>query len=45
MFTKHETEPITDYSKFKMECENILNRYNNKDFITTTIRPATVCLF
>ena len=36
-------EPITDYSKFKMECENILNRYNNKDFITTTIRPATVC--
>lgn len=36
-------EPITDYSKFKMECENILNRYNNKDFVTTTIRPATVC--
>ncbi len=36
-------EPITDYSKFKMECENILSKYNNEDFVTTTIRPATVC--
>ncbi len=36
-------EPLTDYSKFKAECENILRQYNSKNFITTIIRPATVC--
>jgi nucleoside-diphosphate-sugar epimerase len=36
-------EPITDYSKFKAKCEVILNNYSDDDFITTTIRPATVC--
>ena len=36
-------EPLTDYSKFKAECEKILNSYKSKDFITTTIRPSTVC--
>ncbi len=36
-------EPLTDYSKFKGECEKILNSYKSKDFITTTIRPSTVC--
>jgi len=36
-------EPITDYSKFKMDCEKILNNYKSEKFITTTIRPATVC--
>ena len=36
-------EPLTDYSKFKGECENILNKYSSEDFITTTIRPSTVC--
>ena len=36
-------EPLTDYSKFKAECENILRQYNSRDFITTIIRPATVC--
>ena len=36
-------EPLTDYSKFKGECENILNSYSSEDFITTTIRPSTVC--
>jgi len=36
-------EPLTDYSKFKAECEKILNRYSCDDFITTTIRPSTVC--
>ena len=34
---------MTDYSKFKAECENILRQYNSRDFITTIIRPATVC--
>ena len=36
-------EPLTDYSKFKGECEKILNSYKSDDFITTTIRPSTVC--
>tara|TARA_B110000003_G_C16653660_1_gene535424 strand:- start:7510 stop:8490 length:981 start_codon:yes stop_codon:yes gene_type:complete len=36
-------EPLTDYSKFKGDCERILNNYKSDDFITTTIRPSTVC--
>ncbi len=36
-------EPLTDYSKFKGECEKILNNYKTDEFITTTIRPSTVC--
>jgi len=36
-------EPLTDYSRFKGECEKILNNYKSDDFITTTIRPSTVC--
>ena len=38
-------EPITDYSKFKALCEEICIKYSSKDFITTIIRPATVCGF
>tara|TARA_Y100000389_G_C17461400_1_gene522002 strand:- start:2273 stop:3253 length:981 start_codon:yes stop_codon:yes gene_type:complete len=36
-------EPLTDYSKFKGDCEKILNNYKSENFITTTIRPSTVC--
>ncbi len=36
-------EPLTDYSKFKGGCEKILNSYKSENFITTTIRPSTVC--
>jgi nucleoside-diphosphate-sugar epimerase len=36
-------EPLTDYSKYKGECEKILNSYKSNSFITTTIRPSTVC--
>lgn len=36
-------EPLTDYSKFKGDCEKILNKYKSDSFITTTIRPSTVC--
>jgi nucleoside-diphosphate-sugar epimerase len=36
-------EPLTDYSKFKAECEKILMPYQSSDFTTVTIRPATVC--
>ena len=28
----------SDYSKFKGDCEKILNSYKSDDFITTTIR-------
>lgn len=35
--------PLTDYSKFKAECELILNEYAADDFCVTTLRPATVC--
>jgi len=36
-------EPLTDYSKFKADCEKILLEYQSEQFTTTTIRPATVC--
>ena len=36
-------EPLTDYSRFKADCEKILNDYQSNDFTTVTIRPATVC--
>ncbi len=36
-------EPLTDYSKFKAMCEEILAPYQSDDFTTVTIRPATVC--
>ena len=36
-------DPLTDYSKFKADCEKILINYKSNDFITTIVRPATVC--
>jgi len=36
-------EPLTDYSRFKADCEQILAEYQTDNFTTTTIRPATVC--
>jgi nucleoside-diphosphate-sugar epimerase len=36
-------EPLTDYSKFKADCERILAEYQSPTFTTVTIRPATVC--
>ncbi len=38
-------EPLTDYSKFKVDCEKILNAYKSHNFETVIIRPATVCGF
>lgn len=35
--------PLTDYSKYKAECENILIEEAANDFETVIIRPATVC--
>ena len=36
-------EPLTDYSRFKAECEKILADFQSPEFTTVTIRPATVC--
>lgn len=36
-------EPLTDYSKFKAECEKILINEQSNNFVTTVIRPSTVC--
>lgn len=38
-----ELDPLTDYSKFKMMCEEVLLRYADDDFIGLILRPATVC--
>lgn len=38
-----ELTPLTDYSKFKAMCEEILAQYQSDEFTTVTIRPATVC--
>lgn len=38
-------EPLTDYSKFKVDCEKILMKYKSDNFETVIIRPATVCGF
>ena len=36
-------EPLTDYSRFKAECEKILEEEREPGFAAVTIRPATVC--
>ena len=36
-------EPLTDYSKYKAMCEEILLKNNNKNFTCCIVRPATVC--
>ncbi len=36
-------EPLTDYSKFKADCEKVLLKHLSDDFICTILRPATVC--
>jgi len=36
-------EPLTDYSKYKVDCEVILKKYISENFSPIVIRPATVC--
>jgi len=36
-------EPLTDYSKYKVDCEVILKKYESENFTPIIIRPATVC--
>lgn len=36
-------EPLTDYSRFKAQCEEKLFKHASDAFVCTTLRPATVC--
>ncbi len=36
-------EPLTDYSKYKAMCEDVLLSQQEEGFFTTIVRPATVC--
>jgi nucleoside-diphosphate-sugar epimerase len=36
-------EPLTDYSKYKAMCEEVLDEEREPGFVTVTLRPATVC--
>jgi len=36
-------QPLTDYSKFKAMCEDVLEREREPGFVTCTLRPSTVC--
>ncbi len=36
-------KPLTDYSKYKAMCEEVLLKHGDNNFVSTIIRPATVC--
>jgi nucleoside-diphosphate-sugar epimerase len=36
-------EPLTDYSRYKALCEEVLDQEREPGFVTVTLRPATVC--
>ena len=36
-------EPLTDYSKYKALCEDVLLKAREPGFVTLILRPATVC--
>jgi len=36
-------EPLTDYSKYKAMCEDVLTAERAPGFVTVILRPATVC--
>ena len=38
-----ELKPLTDYSKYKAMCEDVLQKESEPGFTTLTLRPATVC--
>jgi nucleoside-diphosphate-sugar epimerase len=39
----HPLNPLTDYSRFKAECESILLDFQASNFTTLILRPATLC--
>ena len=36
-------EPLTDYSRYKADCEDLLEKERESGFTTVIVRPATVC--
>jgi nucleoside-diphosphate-sugar epimerase len=36
-------DPLTDYSKYKAMCEEVLEQERQPGFVCVTLRPATVC--
>jgi nucleoside-diphosphate-sugar epimerase len=36
-------EPLTDYSKYKALCEDVLHQKRSPGFVTLIVRPATIC--
>jgi nucleoside-diphosphate-sugar epimerase len=36
-------EPLTDYSRYKALCEDVLAAERRPGFVTLTLRPATIC--
>jgi nucleoside-diphosphate-sugar epimerase len=36
-------EPLTDYSRFKADCETLLQQRASDEFIAVSLRPATIC--
>jgi nucleoside-diphosphate-sugar epimerase len=36
-------EPLTDYSKYKAMCEDVLVEEREPGFVAVTLRPATIC--
>lgn len=36
-------EPLTEYSRYKAKCEEVLLGESTDDFVVTVIRPATIC--
>ena len=36
-------EPISDYSKYKVKCEEVLFSEITSEIITTVVRPSTIC--
>lgn len=36
-------EPLTDYSKYKAMCEDVLEEEREPGFVAVTLRPATIC--
>lgn len=39
----HPQKPLTEYNKFKGECEKILKSRKNENYSACIIRPSTVC--
>ena len=36
-------DPLTDYSRFKLDCEHLLMEEKGKDMTRVIVRPATIC--